>query len=161
MVLTHSASKQGRIGHQPLEARSRREIFRHICAVVFDVAARWGDRWGDAIDEDAAIVVTSPLLTRADVQSVFDEISEKYHVGGIALRFDEQDGRPLQAIFEPIDRIDPDRTLQPMLARRSLTRQAPISVSRVARGGPSRKSPIANPSPSRSEQMPVPAAPSA
>jgi len=96
MVLAYSAPKQGRIGHEPLEARSRREIFRHICAVVFDVAPRWGD----AIDEGAAIVVTSPLLTRADVQSVFDEISEKYHVAGIALRFDEQDGRPLQAIFD-------------------------------------------------------------
>jgi hypothetical protein len=157
MVLAHSAPRQGRIGHEPLEARSRREIFRHICAVVFDVAPRWGD----AIDEGAAIVVTSPLLSRADVQSVFDEISEKYHVAGIALRFDEQDGRPPQAIFEPIDRTDPHRTLQPALARRSLTRQAPISASRVARGGPSRKSPIANPSPSRSDQMPVLAAPSA
>jgi hypothetical protein len=60
--------------------------------VVFALAQRWGD-------EGAAIVVTSPLLTRADVQSAFDEISEKYHVAGIDLRFDEQDGEPLQAIF--------------------------------------------------------------
>lgn len=139
MMLAHSAPRQGRIGDEPLEARSRREIFRHICAVVFEVAPRWGD----AIDEGAAIAVTSPLLTRADVQSVFDEISEKHHVAGVALRFDEQYGRPLQAIFEPIDRTDPHRTLQPALERRSLIRQAPISRSRVARGGPSRKSPIA------------------
>lgn len=145
MVLVDSASKQGRIDHELLEARSRPEIFRHICAVVFDVAPRWGTE-GDGFDEGAAIVVTSPLLTRADVQSLFDEISEKFHVAGIDLRFDQQDGGPLQAIFEPIDRAGPHRAPQPALARRSLTRQAPRSASWVARGGPSRRSPIANPS---------------
>ena len=132
----HSALKQGRIGHEPLEARSRREIFRHIYAVVFDLAPRWGD----AICEGAAIMVTSPLPTPADVQSAFDEISEKFHVAGIDLRFDEQDGGSLHAIFEPIDRTDPHRALQPALAPRSLTRQAPITVSRVAREGPKEES---------------------
>jgi hypothetical protein len=62
--------------------------------VVLDMAPSWGD-------EGAVIVVTSPLLTRADVQSAFDQISEKYHVAGIDLRFDQQDEGPLQAIFEP------------------------------------------------------------
>jgi hypothetical protein len=129
MMRTHSASKQGSIGHEPLKARSRREIFRHICAVVFDVAPRWGD----AIDAGAAIVVTSSPLTRADVQSAFDEISEQYHVAGIDLRFDQQNGGPLQAIFEPIDRSDPHRALPPALARRSLTREG--SDQRLLRGG--------------------------
>ena len=136
MMRTHSASKQGSIGHEPLKARSRREIFRHIYAVVFDLAPRWGD----AICEGAAIMVTSPLPTPADVQSAFDEISEKFHVAGIDLRFDEQGGGSLHAIFEPIDRTDPHRALQPALAPRSLTRQAPITVSRVAREGPKEES---------------------
>ena len=97
MVLVRSTSRQARIAAEPLEARSRREIFRHTCAVVFDLAPTWGD-------EGAAMVVKNPLLTRADIQSAFDQISEKYHVAGITLRFDEQDGGRLQAIFEPIDR---------------------------------------------------------
>jgi hypothetical protein len=149
MMVVHSASQQGSIGHESLEARSRQEIFRQICAVVFDVAPRW--RWSDG---DAAIVVTSPLLTRADVQSAFDEISEKYHVAGIGLRFEEQAGGPLRAIFEPIDRTFSPRALQPGLARRSLTRRAPTNAPRLARAGPSRRSPIANPSPSRSGPTP-------
>ena len=70
-----------------------------MCAVVFDLAPRWGDK-------GAAIVVRSSLLTRAAVQSVFDEISEKYHVAGIGLRFDQRDGRPLHAIFEPLGRTN-------------------------------------------------------
>jgi hypothetical protein len=94
IVLMHSASQQDSIGQEPLEARSRREIFRHTCAVLLDMAPSWGD-------EGAVIVVTSPLLTRADVQSAFDQISEKYHVAGIDLRFDQQDEGALQAIFEP------------------------------------------------------------
>jgi hypothetical protein len=49
------------------------------------------------------------LITRADVQSAFDEISEQYHVAGIELRFDQQNGGPLQAIFEPIDRRNTSR----------------------------------------------------
>ena len=102
MALVHSAARQGRIAQGPLEARSRREVFRHTCAVVLDRAPRWGD-------EGAVIVVTNPLLTRADVQSAFDEISEKYRVAGIGLRFDQQDGGPLQAIFEPTGRADPHR----------------------------------------------------
>jgi hypothetical protein len=99
--------KQGNIGQEPLAARSRREIFRHISAVVLDVAPTWGD-------EDTAIVATSPLVTRADIQSVFDEITEKYHVAGINLRFDVQAGCPLRAILEPAGRADPQqRVLQP------------------------------------------------
>jgi hypothetical protein len=94
------ASRQSMTGDEQLEARSRQEIFRHMCAVVFDLAPRWGDR-------GAEIVVTGSLLTRAAVQSVFDEISEKYHVGGIGLRFDQRDGRLLRVIFEPIDRTAP------------------------------------------------------
>ncbi len=131
MVPGHTASKQGRIRHELLEARSRPEIFRHICAVVFEVAPQWGD----AIDDGVAIVVSGPLLTRSDVQSAFDEISEKYRVAGIDLRFDEHDGGPLHAIFEPIDRPDPRRVLRPPLTGRSLTRQTPRSAACVTRGG--------------------------
>ena len=97
MVLVRSTPRQARIGSEPLEARSQHEIFRHTCAVVFGLASAWGD-------EGAAMVVTNPLLTRADIQSAFDQISEQYHVAGITLRFDEQDDGRLQAIFEPIDR---------------------------------------------------------
>jgi hypothetical protein len=102
MAPLHSATKHGSAGDEPLEARSRQEVFRQMSAVVFDLAPRWGDK-------GAAIVVRSSLLTRAAVQSVFDEISEKYHVAGIRLRFDQRDGWPLHAIFEPIDRTNPHR----------------------------------------------------
>jgi hypothetical protein len=97
MVLVHPASQQTQSGRVLLEARSRPEIFRQTCAVVFDLAPRWGDE----LDERAVIVLTSPLLTRADVQSAFDAISDEYHVAGIDVRFDEQDDGSLQAIFEP------------------------------------------------------------
>lgn len=103
MVHAHSASKRVSSRHESIEARSRQEIFRHIRAVVLDVAPGWGD-------DGAAIVVTSPPLTRADVQSAFDEISEKYHVGGIDLHFDEEAGGPLKAVFGPIDRSNAGRT---------------------------------------------------
>lgn len=76
----------------PLEAGSRQEIFRETSAVVFKVAWTLGD-------ESATIALTNPRLTRADVQSVFDEISEKHHVAGIDLRFDEQVGGGLRAIY--------------------------------------------------------------
>ncbi len=99
MVLVHPASKQTRSGRVPLEARSRPEIFRQTCAVVFDLAPRWGYEG----DEGAVLVLTSPLLTRADVQSAFDAISDEYHVAGIDLRFDVQADGSLQAIFEPFD----------------------------------------------------------
>ena len=75
------------------EARSRREIFRRTCAVVLDSAQTWGD-------EGVAIVAMSPTLTRADVRSAFDQISEKFCVTGIDLRFDEHESGRLQAVFE-------------------------------------------------------------
>ena len=104
MMIADSASTTGRVRHELREARSRRELFRHICEAVGDMAPRWGD-------EGTAIVVTSPM-TRADVQSVFDAISEEYHIAGIQLRFVEQSGGPLQAIFEPIDRRNTSRRVQ-------------------------------------------------
>ena len=48
----------------------------------------------------AAVVVMHSLLTRADVQSAFDEISEKFRVGGIDLCFGEHESGRLQAIFQ-------------------------------------------------------------
>jgi len=75
------------------EARSRREVILRTCAVVLDLAQTWGD-------DGAAVVVMHPLLTRADVQSAFDEISEKFRVGGIDLCFAEHESGRLQAIFQ-------------------------------------------------------------
>jgi len=83
-------------GREALEAPSPREIFRRTRTAVFDAAPRCGEK-------RAAIVVTSPLLTRADVRVAFEEITEKYRLAGINLRFDEQCDGSLQAIFEPID----------------------------------------------------------
>ena len=76
-----------------LEAGARQEVFRRTCAVVLDLAQTWGD-------EGLAIMVLSPPLTRADVQSAFDEISEKFSVAGIELRFGEHESGCPQAVFE-------------------------------------------------------------
>ncbi len=75
------------------EARSRREVILRTCAVVLDLAQTWGD-------DGAAVVVMHPLLTRADVQSAFDEVSEKFRVSGIDLCFGEHESGRLQAIFQ-------------------------------------------------------------
>jgi hypothetical protein len=100
-------------------ARSRHELLHQTCAVVLDPAPSWSDG-GSAI-----IVVADPRLTRADVLSAFDEITEKFHVTGIGLRFDEQGGR-LRAIFEPCDAsgLSPTRSrIQPLaLAEKYTTR---------------------------------------
>jgi hypothetical protein len=115
MVVVNSASKQVRSSHQPLEARSRRELFRHTSAVVFELAPAW--------DVDgAAIVVTHHPLTRADVQRAFDEISQKHHVEGIALRFEEHAGEPLHATFESVE-------------THSVSRDLPVCESRWRLGG--------------------------
>jgi hypothetical protein len=74
------------------EARSRREVILRTWVVVRDLAQTWGD-------EGAAVVVMRPPLTRADVQSAFREVSEKFCVGGIDLCFDEQESGRLRAIF--------------------------------------------------------------
>ena len=75
------------------EARSRREVILRTCAVVRDLAQTWGD-------DGAAVVDMHPPLTRADVQSAFDEISEKFCVSGIDLCFGEHESGRLQAIFQ-------------------------------------------------------------
>ena len=41
-----------------------------------------------------------PAAARSDVQSLFDQICEKYRVAGIELRFGEPEDEPLQAILE-------------------------------------------------------------
>jgi hypothetical protein len=74
------------------EARSRRQVILRTCVVVLDLAQTWGD-------EGAAVVVMHPPLTRADVQSAFREVSEKFCVGGIDLCFDEHESGRLRAIF--------------------------------------------------------------
>ncbi len=90
-------------------ARSRRELFHETCAIVFDLAPAWST--GGA----ATVVLSDPLLTRALVRSAFDEISEKFRVTGISLRFDEQEAGGLRAIFEPRPdlALTPARSAQP------------------------------------------------
>jgi hypothetical protein len=68
-------------------------LFERICAIVLDIAPNWCE------EDRAVIVITNPQLSRADVQSVFDEVDEKYHLVGIELRFDESDGEPLCAVL--------------------------------------------------------------
>ena len=74
------------------EARARREVILRTCVVVLDLAQTWGD-------EGTAVVVMHPPLTRADVRSAFDEVSEKFRVGGIDLCFEEHESGPRRAIF--------------------------------------------------------------
>ena len=74
------------------EARSRREAILCTCAVVLDLGHTWGD-------EGAVELVMHPPLTPADVQSAFDEVSEKFGVGGIDLCFEEHESGPRRAIF--------------------------------------------------------------
>ena len=121
MMIVDSASTPGRVGHELRQARSRRELFRHTCEAVVDMAPRWGD-------EGTAIVVTSPPLTRADVQSVFDEISEEYDIAGIQLRFVEQNGGSLQAIFEPIDRRNTQRVQAGLRSSLTIPRVTPARI---------------------------------
>ena len=82
---------------QRFSAGSRQELFERICAVVLDIAPNWCE------EDRAVIVITNPRLSRADVQSVFDMVDEKYHLVGIELRFDQPDGEPLRAIFTQPD----------------------------------------------------------
>ncbi len=94
MAVGYSKPKQSRSACQVLEAREREELFRHTCAVVLRLGPTWKHE-GTAI-----IVVKDPALTRADVKAMFGAICEQYRVGGIGLRFREEDGEPLHAIFE-------------------------------------------------------------
>ena len=74
------------------EARARREVILRTCVVVLELAETWGD-------EGAVELVMRPPLTRADVRSAFDEVSEKFRVGGIDLCFEEHESAPRRAIF--------------------------------------------------------------
>jgi hypothetical protein len=85
----------GTIDPQPLFARSRRELFRHIRAVVLTAAPSWGDK------ATQTVVSTSPPLDCDDVQYLFDVICEKYRVDGVALRFELRTQGSVRAIFEP------------------------------------------------------------
>lgn len=79
------------------EVRTRQELFQRMYSLIFGVSPFWDE-------EDSATFVIGPSLTRADVEDVFDVISEKHHVGGIAVRFDPQDDGHLHAVFEPANR---------------------------------------------------------
>jgi hypothetical protein len=89
MSLVRSVPRQGSPVGRLLRARSRRELFQNICTVVFEMAPRWDGEGG------ARIVLSDPLLIRADVETAFDVISEKYNVEGIRLEFREQAGGDL------------------------------------------------------------------
>ena len=95
MALVQSASKQGRAVREPFVARGREDLFAQLCAVIHILAPRWAE------NGSATILIIGPGLTRALVQSTFDEICEHHHVVGIELRFQEREGKPLRAIFRP------------------------------------------------------------
>ena len=78
-----------------LAACSRQELLQQIKTVVYEVAPWWGD------EDGATIVITSPLLGRADVEAAFDEIDEKCHLDGIGLRVHQQQDGRLRAVLEP------------------------------------------------------------
>jgi hypothetical protein len=81
-------------GRQPLGVRSRRDLFRRISVVVHHLAPRWDT------DNTSVVVVKNTRVSPADIQTVFDTISEKYHVAGINLRYTRQANGYLRAIFE-------------------------------------------------------------
>jgi hypothetical protein len=91
MSLVRSVPRQGSPVQTPLRARTRRELFQNICAVVFELAPEWDGEGG------ARIVLSHPHLTRADVEITFDAISEKYRVEGISLAVREQPSGGLEA----------------------------------------------------------------
>ena len=93
MALTHSVTSKGRVAHEALEARSRRELLRLTRQVVTFTAPRWRN------DGVVSIVVRDPALTKADIRSAFDEIHEKLHVDRVALRVDDRERRGLLAVF--------------------------------------------------------------
>jgi hypothetical protein len=75
------------------EAGSRHELLLCTRTIVRDLAPWWGD------EESATVIVVSPWLGPRDVLAALDEINERYHVSGIGLDFDEQEGEPLRAVF--------------------------------------------------------------
>jgi hypothetical protein len=78
----------------PREARSRHELFQQTSALVLDIALSSAD------EEPASVrLVVHPPLTRVDVQMVFDEIGEQYHVTGIGIHFDEDEDGRIEAVF--------------------------------------------------------------
>jgi hypothetical protein len=79
-----------RTARKCLEARSRQDIFRHACSVVFEEAPAWGE------DDAVVLELRNPLLGREDVEGTFEGISEKFNVSGIDLRFWERPRLPLQ-----------------------------------------------------------------
>jgi hypothetical protein len=88
LVARRGSAKSGK-----LEARSRQELVLCTRTIVRDLAPWWGD------EDSATVVIMSPWLGPRDVLMAFDEINERYHVAGIELEFDEQEGEPLRAVF--------------------------------------------------------------
>ena len=86
--------RRGTAGSVVLAACSRQELLQQIKTVAYDIAPRWSD------DDSATIVITSPLLGRADVKSAFDEIDEKCHLDGIDLCIHQQQDEHLRAVLE-------------------------------------------------------------
>ena len=105
-----------RTARKRLEARSRQDIFRHACSVVFEEAPAW-------VEDDAVVLeLRNPLLGREDVEGTFEGISEKFNVSGIDLRFWERPRLPLQAIFRA--------------SRRTVTRRPELGRAPARRTGP-------------------------
>ena len=83
-----------RSGRYRRQAQTRQELFHQTCEVIVGLAPTWTDK------SHAIVVVKDARMTRADVQAVFDEISEKFRVTRISLASATKDGG-IRAIFEP------------------------------------------------------------
>jgi hypothetical protein len=95
-VASNSESEARSTGYQPVIVSSRQELFHQICKIVHEIAPSW--RVED-VGGSAVIILTNPQLGCTDVQSIFDEIAEKYHVAGIGLHFDKPGGWPVHVTF--------------------------------------------------------------
>jgi hypothetical protein len=93
-----------RSGRYRRQARTRQELFHRACEVILTLAPTWTET------SRAIVVVKDPRMTHAGVQAVFDEISEKFRVTDISLRFDEQEDGGIRAIFEPCHDLGPTLT---------------------------------------------------
>jgi hypothetical protein len=99
------------MGVELLDARTPQELFRHLSAVVFEIAPTWGD------DGTAMIVLNGPLMNRSVVETMFGQICEKHGVSGIALRFRERYGEPPRAILEHRPATSEEKRSTPRAAR--------------------------------------------
>ena len=93
-MIVDSANGQDDIGREPLEAKSRRDLFQHMQAAIHGLTPR-SDTNG------AVITLAAGELSAADVHSVYDELDEKHHIDGTTLRIVEAPDGSLRVFLEP------------------------------------------------------------